>query len=118
MASASSPTSAAGGDIHIIANEPNERDETEYREKEAEERIANHIPAGEPVLFLEVTVRDPSEFASELIVTGEERFGYRILRLEGASIANAIARFLLHVRATRSAKLPAAHLFRLDRETR
>ncbi|RKR86251.1 amino acid permease [Micromonospora pisi] len=91
---------AARGEIHIIANEPNERDETEYREKEAEERADSHIPAEDPVLFLEVTVRDPSEFESELIVTGEERFGYRILRVEGASIANAIAGFLLHVRDT------------------
>jgi hypothetical protein len=88
------------GEIHIIANEPNERDETEYREKEAEERANNHIPAGQPVLFLEVTVRDPSEFESDLNVMGEERFGYRVLRLEGASIANAIAGFLLHVRDT------------------
>ncbi|WP_326557765.1 amino acid transporter [Micromonospora sp. NBC_01796] len=93
------------GEIHIIANEPNERDETEYREKEAEQRHDNHIPAGEPVLFLEVTVRDPSEFESELIVTGEERFGYRILRIEGASIANAIAGLLLHIRDT-TGKLP------------
>ncbi|MFI6759741.1 amino acid transporter [Micromonospora sp. NPDC050417] len=91
---------AARGEIHVIANEPNERDETEYREKEAEERADSHIPAEDPVLFLEVTIRDPSEFESELIVTGEERFGYRILRVEGASIANAIAGFLLHVRDT------------------
>jgi hypothetical protein len=95
----------AHGEIHIVANEPNERDEAEYREKEAEERAANHIPSDEPVLFLEVTVRDPSEFESELIVTGEERYGYRVLRLEGASIANAIAGFLLHIRDT-TGKLP------------
>ena len=96
---------AAGGEIHIIANEPNERDETEYVEKEAEQRADNHIPAGEPVLFLEVTVRDPSEFESRLEVAGEERFGHRILRIEGASIANTIAGFLLHVRDT-TGKLP------------
>jgi hypothetical protein len=89
---------AAQGEIRIIANEPDERDETEYREKEAEERADNNLPAGERVLFLEVTVRDPSEFESALEVTGEERYGYRILRVEGASIANAIAAFLLHVR--------------------
>lgn len=96
---------AERGEIHIIANEPNERDETEYREKESEERADSHIPAQDPVLFLEVTVRDPSEFESELIVTGEERFGYRILRIEGASIANTIAGVLLHVRDT-TGKLP------------
>ncbi|MEV4753780.1 amino acid transporter [Micromonospora sp. NPDC049559] len=95
----------AAGEIHIIANEPNERDEVEYREKEAEQRTTNHIPDGEPVLFLEVTVRDPSEFEWTVNVTGEERYGYRILRLEGASIANTIAGFLLYVRDI-SGKLP------------
>ena len=33
------------------------------------------------MLFLEVTVVDPSEFESLLQVTGEERFGYKILRV-------------------------------------
>ena len=42
------------------------------------ERKRNQIPAGDPVLFLEVTVADPSEFASQLEVVGEGRHGYRI----------------------------------------
>jgi hypothetical protein len=95
----------AGGEIRIIANEPNERDETEYREKETEQRRDNHIPAGEPVLFLEVTVRDPSDFESAVDVTGEERHGYRVLRMESPTIANAIAALLLHIRDT-TGKLP------------
>jgi hypothetical protein len=89
---------AAAGDIRIIANEPNERDELEYREKELEVRSANHIPAEDPVVFLEVTVVDPSEFESMLQVTGEVRFGYRILRVESATIGNSIAAILLHIR--------------------
>jgi hypothetical protein len=89
---------AAGGEIRIIANEPNERDEAEYREKEQEEREDNHIPPGDPVLFLEVTVLDPSEFESSLYVTGEVRFGYKILRVESSVIANSIAAVLLHLR--------------------
>jgi hypothetical protein len=89
---------AATGDIRIIANEPNERDEAEYREKEREERDANHIPREDPVLFLEVTVLDPSEFESLLYVTGEVRFGYKILRVESSAIANSIAAVLLHIR--------------------
>jgi hypothetical protein len=76
---------AATGDIRIIANEPNERD-------------ANHIPREDPVLFLEVTVLDPSEFESLLYVTGEVRFGYKILRVESSAIANSIAAVLLHIR--------------------
>ncbi|HEX2774885.1 MAG TPA: amino acid transporter, partial [Micromonosporaceae bacterium] len=86
------------GEIHIIANEPDTRDEAEYREKEADERRKKHIPSGQPVLFLEVSVRDPSEFEAALVVTGEERFGYRILRVDGPSVPNAIAALLLHNR--------------------
>jgi len=50
------------------------------------------------VLFLEVTVADPSEFASRLQVTGEARHGYRILRMESSAVPNAIAAVLLHLR--------------------
>jgi hypothetical protein len=38
-------------------------------------------------------------------VTGEERFGYRILRVESATVANTIAAVLLHVR-DRTGQLP------------
>lgn len=88
------------GDLRIIANEPNDRDEREYLEKEREERLASHIPEGEPILFLEVTVPDASEFSSVLHVVGEERFGHRILRVESSAIANAIAALMLHLRDT------------------
>jgi hypothetical protein len=96
---------AARDEIRIIANEPDERDEREYTEKERQQREANHIPPDDPVLFLEVTVLDPSEFASVLHVTGEERHGYRILRVESPAVANAIAAVLLHIR-DRTGKLP------------
>jgi hypothetical protein len=99
---------AAAGEIRVIANEPNERDEAEYREKEREEREANHIPPGDPVLFLEVTVVDPSEFESLLYVTGEVRFGYEILRVDSSVIANSIAAVLLHVR-DQTGKRPHAY---------
>ncbi|HEX3211287.1 MAG TPA: amino acid transporter [Actinomycetota bacterium] len=96
---------AANGDIRIIANEPNERDELEYREKELEVRRANHIPDTDPVLFLEVTVVDPSEFESLLQVRGEERFGYKVLRVESATVGNTIAAVLLDLR-DRTGQLP------------
>jgi hypothetical protein len=89
---------AAEGEIRIIANEPHARDILEYLEKEHEERVRNQISADDPVLFLEVTVADPSEFASQLQVTGEERHGYRILWLESSAVPNAIAAVLLHLR--------------------
>jgi hypothetical protein len=89
---------AAKSELRIIANEPDARDLLEYLEKEHEERTRNQIPAGDPVLFLEVTISDPSEFEAQLQVTGEERYGYRILRMESSAVPNAIAAVLLHVR--------------------
>jgi hypothetical protein len=89
---------AAEGELRIIANEPHARDLLEYLEKEHEERQRNQISAEDPVLFLEVTVSDPSEFASQLQATGEERYGYRILWMESSAVPNAIAAVLLHVR--------------------
>lgn len=88
----------AQGALRIVANEPDDRDAAEYLEKEAEQRADSHLPAGETVLFLEVTIGDPSEFATELTVCGEERFGHRVLRMEAASISNSIAALLLHLR--------------------
>jgi hypothetical protein len=91
---------AAGGAIRIIANHPDERDAREYLLKEREQREDNHIPPGEPVLFLEVTVADASEFAPILHVRGEEVEGYRVLRVESAAIPNAIAAILLYIQQT------------------
>jgi hypothetical protein len=89
---------AAAGELRVIANEPDARDLLEYIEKDHEERLENQIPADHPVLFLEVTVTDPSEFESQLQVTGEDRYGYRVLRLESSAVPNAIAAVLLHLR--------------------
>jgi hypothetical protein len=86
------------GTINIIANEPDARDEAEYRDKLAEERAANRIPEQEPVMFLEVTVADASEFESELEVRGEDRFGYQVLTVRSTAVANAIAAITLDLR--------------------
>jgi hypothetical protein len=89
---------AHDGEVRVIANHPDERDAREYLLKEREEREASHIPHGDPVLFLEVTVGDASEFAPVVTVKGEEIGGYRVLRAEAAAIPNAIAAVLLHIR--------------------
>ncbi|WP_245573265.1 amino acid transporter [Amycolatopsis benzoatilytica] len=86
------------GAIRIIANEPDARDEAEYREKEQEAREDNHIPSDSAPFFLEVTISDASDFETTLKVHGEKRAGYRILRMKSPSIANAIAAVLLHLR--------------------
>jgi hypothetical protein len=92
----------------IIAHEPDRRDRTEYDRKERWVRALSRIPGDEPVLFLEVTVRDPSEFAPTIAVAGEDRFGHRVLRAQGASVANTIAAVLMHLRDT-TGSIPHAY---------
>ena len=41
-----------------------------------------------------------------VLVRGEERFGYRILRIEATTIPNALAALLLHIRDTHGGKIP------------
>ncbi len=88
----------AAGEIRVIANHPDARTPREYLVKEREEREASHIPRGGLVLFLEVTVRDASEFAPVVQVVGAEVGGFRALRAEGASVPNTIAAVLLAIR--------------------
>jgi hypothetical protein len=99
---------ASRGVIRIIAHDTDERTPAEYALKEREQRNANCLPAGEPVLFLEVTVRDPSEFAPVLNVRGEQVGPYRVLRAESASVPNAIAALLLYVR-DETGKMPSVY---------
>jgi hypothetical protein len=84
--------------VRIIAHDPEQRDAVEYHRKLREQQESSGIPPEAPVLFLEVTVSDPSEFAPVLKVRGEEVEGYRVLRAESATVPNAIAAFLLYVR--------------------
>ncbi len=89
---------ASRGVIRIIAHDTDTCSLAEYALKEREQRSANCLPRGEPVLFLEVVVPDASEFAPVLRVRGEEVGPYRVLRAESASVPNAIAALLLFIR--------------------
>ncbi|MFF4603082.1 amino acid transporter [Streptomyces sp. NPDC001339] len=87
--------------IRLIANEPDERDAAEYRDKLQQIRTDHDLPAEEDFVFVEVTLGDPSEFESALHVRGEVLHGrYRVLCLESSTISNALAALLLHVRDT------------------
>lgn len=87
--------------IRFIANEPDQRDKAEYRDKIEQIRQDNDMPEQEDFVFVEVTVTDPSEFEAGLTVRGEVLHNrYRVLTLESASIPNALAALLLHVRDT------------------
>jgi hypothetical protein len=88
---------ARKGVVRLIANHPDDRTSREYLRKEREEREASNIPRGDPVLFLEVTVGDASEFSTRLLVRGEVIDGYPVLSVEGPSVPNTIAAVLLHI---------------------
>jgi hypothetical protein len=84
--------------IRLVANEPDNRDPAEYREKLWQVRNDHDLP-DEDIVFVEVTVSDPSEFETTLDVHGEimnER--YRVLTLQSPTVPNALAALLLHVR--------------------
>ena len=96
---------AATGTVRIIANRRDTGDPVEYQQKENEKRLDNHIPAGEPVLFLEVSPGDASEFSGVLRVSGVSVDGFRVLRSEYLAVPHAIAAFLLFLR-DETGKLP------------
>ncbi len=90
--------SESSGEIHLIANDPRRRDQAEYNAKLREQWYTHRLRSAEPVMFVEVTVLDASQFQSELRVKGDVRYGHRILRVESATVANALAALLLYIR--------------------
>jgi hypothetical protein len=92
---------AQKGEIHIVAHRRRTgKDPEEYARKEKEQREDNHIPPGEPIIFLEVDVEDASEFEDVLEVSGVEVGGHKVLRAKSSVVPNAIAALLLHLRDT------------------
>jgi hypothetical protein len=89
---------ASQGALRIVSHDPADLSPREYAIKEQQHRACDRIPADDPLIFLEVSVHDASEFAPMLRVHGEEVGGYRVLRAESAAIPNAIAALLLHMR--------------------
>ena len=98
-------TDLSDEEIRIVTNRRETGDVVEYRFKEHEKRVDNHIPASDPVLFFEVEISDASEFAGKLTVSGADVEGYRILRAKAPAVPNAIAALLLHLR-DRTGKIP------------
>jgi hypothetical protein len=71
----------------------------EYDDKVRRLRRDHDLPQDPDVIFVEVTVTDPSDFATELHVRGEVvHHRFRVLRVESSSVPNALAALVLHVR--------------------
>ena len=85
--------------VRLVPNKPELRDATEYRDKLRQVLDDNDLSDEQDVLFVEVTVTDPSEFEAGLQVHGEVLHGrYRVLTLQSSTVPNALAALLLHIR--------------------
>ncbi len=85
--------------IRLIANEPDDRDVEEYRAKIRQIVDDHDLPDAGDIIFVEVTVKDYSDFESQIHVHGEVLHGeYRVLTVEAASIPNALASLVLDLR--------------------
>ncbi len=93
------------GEIRVVTNRRETGDMTEYRFKEHEKRVDNHIPSSDPIVFYEIETGDASEFRGKLYIRGVDVDGYRILRTQAPAVPNAIAAFLLYLR-DRTGKIP------------
>ena len=89
-------TKCAQGEIRLLAHRPGG---TDYATKEMESRQTHSIqlPEGD-FIFLEVELSDPSEFQDDVLVTGHDVSGFKILRCKTHAVPNAIAAVLLHAR--------------------
>ena len=65
--------------IRLVANEPEARDRAEYSQKLRQIVADNDLPDASDVIFVEVTVTDPSDFASVLDVRGEVHGEFRVI---------------------------------------
>ncbi|MEH0468795.1 amino acid transporter [Streptomyces hayashii] len=99
---------ARHGPVQLIANEPQEHSTRAYRAKEGEQRAHTPIPGAGRPLFLEVFVRDSSDFTADIDVHGDEKHGVRRLRVSGPTVPNSIAAVLLALR-DRTGQVPHAY---------
>lgn len=95
----------AEGEVRIVTNRREGGGIEEYRFKEHEKRIDNHIPSSDPILFYEIDVSDASEFTGQIKITGVDVGGYKVLRTHAPAVPNAIAALLLRLRDT-TGKIP------------
>jgi hypothetical protein len=84
--------------VRVIAHRPDKKTVEEYDRKEQQAREDHSLDQGEPIVFLEVSQGDASDFTGDLQVEGVEVGRHRLLRTTSPAIPNAIAAFLIHVR--------------------
>jgi hypothetical protein len=96
--------------MHIVAHTPGQHDYTASEKKARELHYLDSNDAPE-VVFLEITVRDASDFSEDkLLIRCEQENGYNIFKCESAAVPNAIASILIKIR-NRTGKIPHAFLY-------
>lgn len=70
----------------------------EYGRVDRRMRSVNRLVDDRPLVFLEITVRDPSDFARPLEVSGHSVDGVPVLRVAATAVPNAIAALALNIR--------------------
>jgi hypothetical protein len=94
--------------VRIVAHRPDKRTEQEYERKERQARDDHSLDDGEPLIFLEVSQGDASDFREDLYVRGVQVGRHRVLRCKSPAIPNAIAALLLTVQKA-TGKIPHAY---------
>jgi hypothetical protein len=89
---------AEEGEIRIISHEPDVDTNTEYEQKNKDERKFSHIPQRSRTIFIEVYRSDSSDFEEDLVVHGVVKHGYRVLQVKAGNVPNTIAAVLLEIR--------------------
>ncbi|WP_047239602.1 amino acid permease [Corynebacterium epidermidicanis] len=82
---------ACGQRMAIVAHAAGDWSSEDYEYKEHRIRTRNLIPDSQPIIFLEVKLRDVSEFSAPIEVHGVSVGEVSVLRTQAASIPNAIA---------------------------
>lgn len=82
---------ACGRRMAIVAHRAGDWTAEDYEYKEHRIRTRNLIPANQPVIFLEVGLRDASEFSAPLQVHGKSIGEVSVLRTQAAAVPNAIS---------------------------
>ncbi|MDQ4054856.1 MAG: amino acid transporter [Actinomycetota bacterium] len=91
--------------IRLIANEPDGRDVAEYRDKIAQIIDDHDLPDAGDIVFVEVTIKDYSDFESRIEVHGQVLHDeFRVLTVEATTVPNALAALVLDIRDRTAAR--------------
>jgi hypothetical protein len=85
--------------IRLVAHQTEHRHLEEYDDKVRRLRRDHDLPSDPDVIFVEVSVVDPSDFEDRLNVHGEVLHDrYRVITMQASSVPNALAALALRIR--------------------